>query len=61
MESHTSMVFRKSSYSQVSNCVEVADAPGMSAVRDTKNRETGMLAFSSEEWRALVLTVRQEA
>lgn len=61
MKRHTSMVFRKSSYSQISNCVEVADAPGMSAVRDTKNRDAGMLGFPSEEWRALVMAVRQKA
>jgi hypothetical protein len=54
--------FRKSSYSaNESACVEVADAPGTSAVRDTQNRELGHLMFSSEEWRAAVTTVRLEA
>lgn len=48
--------FRKSSYSggQTQDCVEVADAPGMSAVRDTKHPEKGHLAFPSGEWAALL-------
>ena len=48
--------FRKSSYSggQTQDCVEVADAPGISAVRDTKDRAAGHLAFSSAEWAALL-------
>ncbi|MFE9246321.1 DUF397 domain-containing protein [Nocardiopsis sp. NPDC006938] len=50
------LTFRKSSYSgaRTENCVEVADAPGMSAVRDTQNRELGALAFPSAEWTALL-------
>ncbi|WP_431872744.1 DUF397 domain-containing protein [Nocardiopsis eucommiae] len=48
--------FRKSSFSgaRTENCVEVADAPGMSAVRDTQNRELGTLTFPSHEWSALL-------
>ncbi|PDP86195.1 DUF397 domain-containing protein [Glycomyces fuscus] len=56
------MEFRKSSYSaNEAACVEVADAPGMSAVRDTQNRDAGMLTFPSTEWRALIDTARREA
>ncbi|MBQ1084140.1 MULTISPECIES: DUF397 domain-containing protein [unclassified Nocardiopsis] len=51
--------WRTSSYTQQQNCVEVADAPGLSAVRDTKNRQQGHLAFASPEWRAFVAGVRQ--
>ncbi|WP_017543975.1 DUF397 domain-containing protein [Nocardiopsis prasina] len=55
MHPHTTeLTFRKSSYSNPSNCVEVADTPGMSAVRDTQNRELGALAFPSTEWTALL-------
>lgn len=52
--------FRKSSYSQPQgqNCVEVADLPGASAVRDTQNRQLGHLAFSSTEWAALLRIAR---
>jgi hypothetical protein len=59
---YSSLEFRKSSYSaNESACVEVADAPGMSAVRDTQNRELGHLEFPAAEWRALTASVRQEA
>ncbi|WP_028649233.1 DUF397 domain-containing protein [Nocardiopsis sp. CNT312] len=53
-ESH--LQFRKSSYSSAKgqDCVEVADFPGGSAVRDTQNREAGYLAFGSAEWDALL-------
>ncbi len=53
-ESH--LHFRKSSYSSArgQDCVEVADTPGMSAVRDTQNRDLGTLAFPSSEWTALL-------
>ncbi|MFV2198227.1 DUF397 domain-containing protein [Nocardiopsis sp. LOL_012] len=53
-ESH--LTFRKSSYSggQTQDCVEVADFPGGSALRDTKHREAGYLAFGSDEWDALL-------
>mgnify|MGYP001428700676 CR=1 FL=1 len=53
-------LFRKSSYSsQSQNCVEVADLEGgAGAVRDTKNREAGALAFAPEEWRAALLGIK---
>ncbi|MEU3305778.1 DUF397 domain-containing protein [Nocardiopsis sp. NPDC006832] len=48
--------FRKSSHSggQTQDCVEVADLPSGSAVRDTQNREAGHLMFPSNEWTALL-------
>ncbi|MFE9246431.1 DUF397 domain-containing protein [Nocardiopsis sp. NPDC006938] len=57
MRSHTTeLAFRKSSYSSArgQDCVEVADTPGMSAVRDTQNRAAGHLLFPGSEWAALV-------
>lgn len=49
--------FRKSSYSaNESACVEVADLPSGAAVRDTRNRELGALAFPALEWAALLRT-----
>ncbi|WP_435107274.1 DUF397 domain-containing protein [Nocardiopsis synnemataformans] len=51
-------LFRKSSYSQPQNCVEVADLPTGSAVRDTQNREQGHLMFAAREWAHLVTTVK---
>jgi predicted fused transcriptional regulator/phosphomethylpyrimidine kinase len=56
------VLFRKSSYSQPkgSNCVEVADLPGFSAVRDTQNRTAGHLEFGHSEWAALLGAVRTD-
>lgn len=55
----TTMHFRKSSYSgSGNNCVEVADLPGASAVRDTQNREQGHLLFPGTEWDAFLATAR---
>ncbi|WP_333563649.1 DUF397 domain-containing protein [Nocardiopsis suaedae] len=53
--------FRTSSHSATeSHCVEVADAPGASAVRDTKHRELGALFFGSPEWRAFVDAAKRD-
>jgi hypothetical protein len=58
-ESESHLHFRKSSYSSAKgqNCVEVADAPGASAIRDTQNRQAGHLLFPSTEWAALLRSV----
>ena len=50
------LIFRKSSYSsgRGQDCVEVADVPGTSAVRDSQNRDLGHLSFPSSEWKALL-------
>lgn len=54
----TEASWRTSSYTQQQNCVEVADTPGLSAIRDTKNRDHGYLTFESPEWHAFVDSVR---
>ncbi|MCY9784878.1 DUF397 domain-containing protein [Nocardiopsis sp. EMB25] len=47
--------FRKSSYSQSeAACVEVADWPSGTAVRDTKHRDLGALVFGAGEWQAFL-------
>lgn len=50
--------FRKSSYSNHDNgdCVEVADLPQGSLVRDTQNRQLGALLFGAAEWEAFTGT-----
>ncbi|WP_394345507.1 DUF397 domain-containing protein [Actinorugispora endophytica] len=54
--------FRKSSYSSAQqNCVEVADTPRVSAVRDTQNRHLGALLFDSAEWRAFLTAAKGDA
>lgn len=53
--------WRKSSYSSShgQNCVEVADLPSGTAVRDTQNRKAGHLTFIASEWSALLDAVRR--
>jgi hypothetical protein len=36
------------------HCVEVAQVDGMTAVRDSKNRDKGALVFTAAEWSAFV-------
>jgi hypothetical protein len=50
--------WKKSSYSAVSDCVEVALLDGQVAVRDSKDRHGPVLLFTSREWRAFVAGVR---
>lgn len=49
-----SLQFRTSSYSDRVNCVEVADAPGATAVRDSQHRKLGHLEFPTSEWTAFL-------
>lgn len=55
--------FRKSSYSQPTggNCVEVADLPTGTAVRDSKHPDAGHIAFDTAEWAALLAGLRTQA
>ncbi|MET9712637.1 DUF397 domain-containing protein [Nocardiopsis alba] len=56
------LIFRKSSYSGGgNNCVEVADTPGASAVRDSQNPDYGHIMFPGGEWSALLAVARTEA
>nr|WP_040709989.1 DUF397 domain-containing protein [Nocardiopsis potens] len=58
-ESCANAVWRKSNYSQNRGaCVEVADLPGRSAVRDSVNPEAGHLAFSGVEWASFLRTLK---
>ncbi|MFF8768473.1 DUF397 domain-containing protein [Nocardiopsis dassonvillei] len=50
--------FRKSSYSDRNNCVEVADVPSGAAVRDSQNPARGHLEVPAAEWSALLAGVR---
>jgi hypothetical protein len=51
--------WRKASYSNGSgSCVEAASGDGTVAVRDTTDRDGGMLTFTAEAWRAFLGTLR---
>ncbi|WBB77515.1 DUF397 domain-containing protein [Micromonospora sp. WMMD882] len=56
----TGVQWRKSTKSGSNGgaCVEVADdLPGVVLVRDTKDRDNGMLTFTPSAWRAFVAEV----
>ncbi|MGI8307619.1 DUF397 domain-containing protein [Saccharopolyspora hattusasensis] len=49
----------KSSYSATQNvCVEVAMVPGVVGVRDTKDRDGGMLVFGSAAWSGFLTHIK---
>lgn len=52
--------WRKSSYSGNggANCVETGNARGVVLVRDTTNRDGGMLAFTAEAWAKFTASLR---
>ncbi|GAB3439064.1 DUF397 domain-containing protein [Streptomonospora sediminis] len=54
--------FRKSSYSMGGreDCVEVADATGASAVRDSQHPEIGHIMFPASEWDAFLADVKAD-
>jgi uncharacterized protein DUF397 len=53
--------WQKSSYSgEESNCVEVGKAPNLVGVRDTKDRDGGMLAFGQGSWGSFLAAVKAE-
>ncbi|MGW8526297.1 DUF397 domain-containing protein [Nocardiopsis sp. NPDC055824] len=53
--------WRTASYSATeSHCVEVADLKAGAAMRDTKNRELGLLTFPAPEWQAFLGAARRD-
>ncbi|MFY1635084.1 DUF397 domain-containing protein [Solwaraspora sp. WMMB335] len=62
MSMSTEQTWRKStrSGSNGGDCVEVADnMPGRVLVRDTKDRDGGMLTFGPSAWRSFVELTKQ--
>ncbi|GAA3746688.1 DUF397 domain-containing protein [Salinactinospora qingdaonensis] len=56
---HAPLSFQKASYSATeSHCVEVAGWETGAAIRDTKHRDLGALAFPAAEWRAFIDAVK---
>jgi len=51
--------WRKSTYSNNGgNCIEIAPAPGVIAVRDTADRDGPKLAFTVQQWKAFTRAVK---
>jgi hypothetical protein len=54
-QDRASAAWHKSSYSAgANNCVEVAETPPFTAVRDTQHRDSGTLTYGPAEWRAFL-------
>ncbi len=53
--------WRKSSFSDANggSCVETASGNGVILVRDTTNRDGGILAFTADAWRAFMADVKR--
>lgn len=61
MENTAGMNWRKSAYSSNGGgeCVEIGQAPGIVAVRDTKNKGTGpVLGFAPGAWAAFTASLK---
>ncbi len=53
------MPFRKSSFSKCDGgCVEIGVMEGLVRVRDTKDRDGGLLTFNAMEWDAFLRGVK---
>ena len=52
------LVWRKSTFSETTSCVEVAFEGGAVHVRDGKNPTGGVLGFSAAEWDAFLAGAR---
>lgn len=55
------LTWRKSSFSESQQCVEVGVDPSDSTavrVRDTKARQAGTIQFSSQSWAALIEAIK---
>lgn len=53
-------IIRKPTAKNGGECVEVADVPGVSAVRNTENRSHGEPVFPSTEWRTPIEAVKRD-
>lgn len=51
---HRDLAWRKSSFSEPGQCVEVAQSGGLTLVRDSKNPAGPILTFNRGEWAAFL-------
>lgn len=54
----TTSDFTKSDRSGYGGCVEVARAPELAAIRDSKHPEHGHLGFAAREWAAFLAAAK---
>lgn len=61
MDGHSTLTWRKSTYSGSNGgqCVEVA-ASGRVLVRDSKNPDRGRLGFSAQTWREFAARIKSD-
>jgi hypothetical protein len=61
MDGHSTLTWRKSTYSggNGGQCVEVA-ASGRVLVRDSKNPDRGRLGFSAQTWREFAARIKTD-
>lgn len=55
---HSSLPWRKATYSGQGNCVEVAPSGNLIAVRDSKNVDGPVLLYSRAAWRRFILDLK---
>ena len=52
--------WRRSSRCTSSSCIEVAKVADRFLIRDSKNRDTGTLSFTREEWDAFAEAIKRD-
>ncbi|PKW12595.1 DUF397 domain-containing protein [Saccharopolyspora spinosa] len=52
--------WRKSTYTEKYNCVEVAMTPETTAVRDSKDPDGGILAFNIRRWHSFLSAIKAD-
>jgi hypothetical protein len=52
--------FRKSSFSEAGNCVEVASGSGSVLIRDSKHRNEEILLFPSSAWEEFIQAIHRD-
>jgi hypothetical protein len=50
--------WRKASFCQTGECVEVLGQDGMIVLRDSKQPDDGILRYTAEEWRSFVQGIK---
>jgi len=55
----STLIWRKSSFSDSGNCVEVAAQDESVHIRDSKDTERGILSVSSSAWREFIQTLQR--